>query len=53
MTQERNPHDPNGIMSCSDGNPATVCDISSTYQENPLAWIIHVADEAATYLLDR
>lgn len=31
----------------------TVRDVSSAYQAFPLAWIIHVADEAATYLLDR
>ena len=31
----------------------SVRETSSAYQAFPLAWIIHVADEAATYLLDR
>ena len=40
-------------MGFSDGSMGTVRDISDAYQQFPLAWIIHVADEAATYLLDR
>lgn len=31
----------------------TVRDVSAAYHAFPLAWIIHVADEAATYLLER
>ncbi|MBQ9326272.1 MAG: HD domain-containing protein [Clostridia bacterium] len=40
-------------MGFSDGNAATVRDVSNAYGQFPLAWIIHVADEAATYLLER
>ena len=37
----------------ADGSAATVRDVSNAYQDNPLAWIVHAADEAATYLLKR
>ena len=37
---------------CTSGGDS-VRETSSAYQAFPLAWIIHVADEAATYLLDR
>ena len=40
-------------MGFSDGNPATVRDVSAAYEQFSLAWITHVADEAATYLLER
>ena len=40
-------------MGFSDGNPNTVRDASNAYHQFPLAWIIHVADEAATYLIER
>lgn len=40
-------------MGFSDGSSATIRDVGNAYQDNPLAWIIHIADEAATYLLER
>lgn len=40
-------------MGFSDGSATTVRDVSAAYGDFPLAWIIHAADEAATYLLDR
>lgn len=40
-------------MGFSDGNPSTVRDVGSVYHQFPLAWIVHVADEAATFLLAR
>ena len=40
-------------MGFSDGSPSVVRDVSNAYQQFPLAWITHVADEAATYLLER
>ena len=40
-------------MGFSDGNAGTVRDVSDAYGQFPLAWIIHVADEAAAYLLER
>ena len=40
-------------MGFSDGNPSTVRDVGSVYRQFPLAWIVHVADEAATFLLAR
>ena len=40
-------------MGFSDGNAGTVRDVSDAYEQYPLAWIIHVADEAATFLLER
>ena len=40
-------------MGFTDGSTTTLRDVSNAYQSNPLAWIVHVADEAATYLLDR
>lgn len=40
-------------MGFSDGSPSTLRDVSNAYQQFPLAWIIHAADEAATYLLER
>ncbi len=40
-------------MGFSDGNPSTIREVSKAYEQFPLAWIIHVADEAATYLLER
>lgn len=35
-------------MSCWDGNK----DVGSAYEQNSLAWLVHVADEAATYILE-
>ncbi len=40
-------------MGFSDATPGQVGSISSAFKKYPLAWIIHVADEAATYLLNR
>lgn len=40
-------------MGFADGNSSTVRDVSNAFHRYPLAWIVHVADEAATYLLDR
>ena len=40
-------------MGFSDGSATTVRDVSNAYHQFPLAWIVHVADEAATFLLDR
>ena len=40
-------------MGFSDGNINTIRDVSNAYHQFPLAWIVHVADEAATFLLDR
>ena len=40
-------------MGFSDGSATTVRDVGNAFQSCPLAWIIHTADEAATYLLDR
>ena len=38
-------------MGFSDG--ASTNDVSNAYEQYPMAWLSHVADEAATYLLDR
>ncbi len=40
-------------MGFSDGCANSIRDISNAYQDNILAWIVHVADEAATYILKR
>ena len=40
-------------MGFSDCGPSGTSDISNAYEQYPLAWLVHVADEAATYLLDR
>ena len=40
-------------MGFSDGDMGTVRDVSDAYEQFPLAWIVHVADEAATFLLER
>ncbi len=40
-------------MGFSDGNPNAVRDIGNAYHQFPLAWLVHVADEAATFLPDR
>ena len=40
-------------MGFSDGNPNAVRDVGNAYHQFPLAWIVHVADEAATFLLER
>jgi len=40
-------------MGFADGSPTTIRDVSGAYQQFPFAWLIHAADEAATYLLDR
>ena len=39
-----------GFSDCADSGVAR---ISEAFQSYPLAWVIHVADEAATYMLDR
>lgn len=40
-------------MGFSDVNPTATNEISRAYAAFPLAWVIHVADEAATYLIKR
>ena len=40
-------------MGFSEGSPNVVRDVSNAYQQFHLAWLVHVADEAATYLLQR
>jgi hypothetical protein len=40
-------------MGFSDGSPNSLRDVGNAYQQYPLAWIIHAADEAATFLLER
>jgi hypothetical protein len=35
-------------MGSWDGNK----DVSSAYEQFPLAWLLHVADEAATYIVE-
>ena len=40
-------------MGFSDGNPSAVRDVGNAYEQFKLAWLIHVADEAAAYLLER
>lgn len=35
-------------MSCWDGNK----DVGAAYEQFPIAWLLHVADEAATYLME-
>ena len=40
-------------MGFTDGSPNTLRDVGNAYESCPLAWIIHVADEAAIYLLER
>lgn len=40
-------------MGFSDADAGGRRDISTAYSRYPLAWIIHVADEAATYLIER
>jgi len=40
-------------MGFSDGSPSVVRDVSNAYQQFPLAFIVHVADEASTFLLKR
>ena len=40
-------------MGFADCGPSSVGDISNAFEQYPLAWIVHVADEAATYLLNR
>ena len=40
-------------MGFSDGSPSVIRDVGNAYSQFPLAWITHVADEAATFLLDR
>ena len=40
-------------MGFSDGSATTIRDVSNAYHQFPLAWIVHMADEAATFLLER
>ena len=40
-------------MGFSDGSATTIRDVSNAYHQFPLAWIVHAADEAATFLLER
>ncbi len=40
-------------MGFADGGSSTVRDVSNAYSQFSLAWLVHVADEAATYLLKR
>lgn len=39
----------NAHMSCWDGNTS----VGSAYEQFPLAWLLHVADESATYIRER
>ena len=39
-------------MGFSRGNDSSIS-IGESFRFSPLAWLIHVADEAATFLLDR
>ena len=40
-------------MGFSDGSATVIRDVGNAYHQFPLAWIVHVADEAATFLLER
>lgn len=40
-------------MGFSDGGPNTVRDVGNAWHDFSIAWLVHVADEAATYLLER
>ena len=40
-------------MGFTDGGPNTLRDVENAYESCPLAWVIHVADEAATWMLER
>ena len=40
-------------MGFSDGSPTVTRDVSNAFHQYPMAWLIHVADEAATFLLNR
>ena len=40
-------------MGFANETDANIRNISNAYKKYPLAWVIHVADEAATYLLGR
>ena len=40
-------------MGFSDGSATTIRDVSNAYHQFPLAWIVHAADEAATFLPER
>lgn len=40
-------------MGFTGGDDRMTRTISEVYRTCPLAWVIHVADEAATFLLDR
>jgi len=40
-------------MGFSDGSPSVIRDVGNAYSQFHLAWITHIADEAATFLLDR
>ena len=40
-------------MGFSDGNPSAVRDVGNSWSQYKLGWLIHVADEAAAYLLER
>ena len=40
-------------MGLSDGNASAVREVGNVYRQFPLAWIVHIADEAAMLLLER
>ena len=40
-------------MGFSDGNPSAVRDVGNSWSQYKLGWLIHAADEAAAYLLER
>ena len=40
-------------MGFSDGSPSVVRDIGNAFEQFPMAWLVHIADEAATFLLER
>lgn len=40
-------------MGFSDASATTIRDVGNAYHQFPLAWVVHMADEAATFLLNR
>ena len=40
-------------MGFADGTAAVVRDVGNAYHQFPLAWIVHVADEASVFLMER
>ena len=40
-------------MGFPESTPTAVRDIGNAYHPFPLAWTVHIADEAATFLMER